>query len=500
MSSIEARDRKATLLRELGLLHRRTAKKMRAARARSALARGVDRVLPLLILVPVAWILLRLLGGRASVDGLLLIPATILIPALVLLALTLAAFFRGVGRRESLAILDRELDLEDRLQTADEFLGSGESSSFIEAALEDAASFLPRAREAEFQLPSERWRIGGRAGGILATSLVLLILAGWIGDPAEEGVREPSLPGAPPADSISVALREAEPDTHPTPPEPRDPRRDLLREDQAPAGTESITAHRDRIGELSEVTEESVGKTGEGRSSDAESTSGASESRGVPSNQAQTSKAAQEPSKKKAKKRRPKPRTDEPTNRTEKQEEESGSTAGKGSSRGSNRNPAASSWSSKDQVTSEDDQELEDDEDTEDEEEAQESRGGVQPNLRGRKPPVSRDLRIGFGNEPDPDANGRGGPSELKKSRGTASLVLGVPIPDRVKGQPNPGKTKITQERIEPRAETSSPIEAATRTARQAPIGHLQRRDLTPWMRTLVREYFLTLRYRRDEP
>ena len=102
-------------------------------------------------------------------------------------------------------------------------------------------------------------------------------------------------------------------------------------------------------------------------------------------------------------------------------------------------------------------------------------------------------------NQPDPDANGRGGPSEMKKSRGTASLVLGVPIPDRVKGQPNPGKTKITQERIEPRAEETSNLDAEARRPREEPIGPLRRRELAPWMRTLVREYFLTQRNRRDE-
>ena len=175
-------------------------------------------------------------------------------------------------------------------------------------------------------------------------------------------------------------------------------------------------------------------------------------------------------------------------------EEDSGSTAGRGSSKGSNKNPAASSWSSKDQVTTEDDQEIEEDEETEDEEEEQEARGGVQPSLRDRKPPVSRDLRIGFGNMPNPDANGRGGPSQMKKSRGTASLVLGVPIPDRVKGQPNPGKTKITQERIEPKAEETERLSAEARRARAAPVGYSSRPELTPWMRELVRTYFLTLR------
>ena len=42
--------------------------------------------------------------------------------------------------------------------------------------------------------------------------------------------------------------------------------------------------------------------------------------------------------------------------------EESGTTAGRGSSRGSNKNPASSDWSSKDQVTNPEDEAVEDDE------------------------------------------------------------------------------------------------------------------------------------------
>ena len=122
------------------------------------------------------------------------------------------------------------------------------------------------------------------------------------------------------------------------------------------------------------------------------------------------------------------------------------------------------------------------------------ARGGVQPHLRDRRPPVNRDLGIGFGNQKNPDANGRGGPSEQKKSRGVASLVLGVPIPDHVKGRPNPGKTKITQERVEPQAENAKPADASARMPRQAPVGYLPRPQLMPWMRDLVRSYFRALR------
>ena len=118
----------------------------------------------------------------------------------------------------------------------------------------------------------------------------------------------------------------------------------------------------------------------------------------------------------------------------------------------------------------------------------------MQPHLRDRRPPVNRDLGIGFGNQKNPDANGRGGPSEMKKSRGTASLVLGVPIPDRVKGQPNPGKTKITQERVEPQAESVAGANASARSPRGAPIGHVANPELAPWMRDLVRAYFRAIR------
>ena len=122
------------------------------------------------------------------------------------------------------------------------------------------------------------------------------------------------------------------------------------------------------------------------------------------------------------------------------------------------------------------------------------ARGGLQPALRDRKPPVNRDLSIGFGNMSNPDANGRGGPGTRKKSRGVASLVLGVPIPDHIKGRPNPGKTKITQERVEPQPEDIASVKASPRRPRGTPAGHLSNPELAPWMQDLVRAYFRAIR------
>ena len=107
---------------------------------------------------------------------------------------------------------------------------------------------------------------------------------------------------------------------------------------------------------------------------------------------------------------------------------------------------------------------------------------------------MNRDLTIGFGNGKNPDANGRGGPSEQKKSRGVASLVLGVPIPDHVKGRPNPGKTKITQERVEPQEEDAPAVVATARSPRKDGIGRVARPDLLPWMQSLVQNYYQRIR------
>ena len=232
----------------------------------------------------------------------------------------------------------------------------------------------------------------------------------------------------------------------------------------------------------------STGKTGEERVGRRDPARSTSDSRGFLSSQTQPSESDEQgkPSTKK-----PKPPKKEKEDRAaQKKLAASGATAGKGTGSGSSKNPGSTDWQSKDQVSSDEEQPLGEDAEVVDEDEESEARGGLQPSLRDRRPAVNRDLQIGFGNQPNPDANGRGGPSEQKKSRGVASLVLGVPLPDHVKGQPNPGRTKITQERVEPRSDTSDVALASARKPREQPIGALAHHELEPWMRELVRSFF----------
>lgn len=397
-----------------------------------------------------------------------------------------------VARADALALWDRAAGLEDRLLAADEFLrappaGSGD---FVAAAIEDAATHVQRARGTELPRAGPG-RPLGRPALVALAALVLLLAIDLLPRPDAAGTAgleetaavEPASPGR-------DAGEEDTPSTEPPPAEPPAPEeREPRASEASPAAAASVT----EPGELPDDVKRSQGRTGAGRSADASASTRASRARGAPSGQSQESQGRTDPpEREREREARPRPPAEPSKKRPD--EEASGSTAGRGSSRGSSKNPAATDWSSKDQVTTPEDTEIEDDEETEDEEEEQEARGGVQPALRDRRPPVSRDLRIGFGNRPNPDANGRGGPSAPKKSRGVASLVLGVPIPDRIKGQPNAGKTKITQERIEPRAEEPVTRDAASRGARSDPLGRLGELELSPWMRALVRDYFVARR------
>lgn len=497
MSETPSRDQ---LSAQLGELASQAATAIRRKRRKEAMADGIDRALPFMVVVPLLWLGALGMGWLEFVTRGWVLIAALALPTLFLFVQMLRAHLQQIDDRDALAILDRELKLEDRLLTAREFLSHQESTPFTEAAIQDAARVIGHARGARPVLPHRDWSPRASSWAMLATSALLIAIALWI-RPFESIPQED---GQPLDDSRDqVAALDSEPKPKPEDTKALDseeqPTPEVERNAQQPSFA-SDAERRDKAGELADQSKESAGKTGEGRSSDAEASSSASESRGQPSNQSQVSKAPEKLEQKPVEKKAAKPPTDVMAKPRKNDEDDSGSTAGRGSSKGSSKNPAASKWSSKDQVTHQDDQEIEDDEETEDEEEDQESRGGVQPNLRDRKPPVSRDLRIGFGNQKNPDANGRGGPSEAKKSRGTASLVLGVPIPDRVKGQPSPGKTKITQERIEPKPEDAAPIAADSRTERNRPVGYIEERQLTPWMRTLVREYFLALRDQKGRP
>lgn len=476
----------------------RAANAMTEGRAKSAFADGLRRGLPMLAAIP-GLVALSQLGQWTKNEPALGIPlllvAVLTVAAPLVYAWTRAKSVRkdGVARTSALGEVDRQVKLEGRLLAADEFVGRADRSSFENAAIEDAQDKTAVAANAALAVEPGRMDIRRPAALWAAGGLGLLGLAAWFAT-WERTPKRPAPDAQTAAAGDAVAIPDDVPEQAKSVKEPRavEP---LAPEAGRKKGQSSEPQSADASPQVTQDAKESSGKTGAGKSSGAMSSSAASESKSSPSSAGQKSDPSKNTAKpKKADKKKPKETGAEPEEQERPEDEQSGATAGKGSSKGSNKNPTASDWKSRDQVTDADDQEVEDDEETDEDEEEQENRGGVQPSLRDRRPPVSRDLQIGFGNRPSPDANGRGGPSEQKKSRGVASLVLGVPIPDRIKGRPGPGPTKITQERIEPEAEEATAIQAAARRARDNSMEKPTALTLDSSIRSLVRDYFLKQR------
>ena len=184
----------------------------------------------------------------------------------------------------------------------------------------------------------------------------------------------------------------------------------------------------------------------------------------------------------------------------ENEENSSAATGGRGRSSGS-RTSSADKQTDDDKANREepDDEVYDDVEEEEDEE--QEAAGAARPLLNQRKAPVDRSLTPSGAGEAreDPDVNGRGGPGGLKKTRGVAAMLLGVPMPDQLLGQANPGRMKVQRERIEPEERFSDERPAADRGVMDETTGSIAHPEMLPWMRDLVRDYFLAERKRTSE-
>ena len=487
------------LEQELRRIGRSAQQILRRQRQSQLLKRSANLGLLLIPLGPAALLLWMAIANssattRVTATPLVWVVAT-LGPPLIWAIVTISRCFSiQVDRRDALAWVDRTYDLEDRLVTGDEFLKLDSTNPFVLASIEDAASVAKDTTTVQLPTRISPWSLS-RLAVAAPFAAILLILASLLIHPSEpqaSGGQSPTVRAAEPS-GVTSDKKKGKKKT-PNAAKKKSSVKETeekVDEKTTPGATRKQQPNPQK---LSDLIKETSGKTEAGQSADAASASGASQSKGVPSRESQTSKSDPTQPRKKKRKKKKKPSAKQSKSRKKPTNEPSGSTSGRGSSGGSSRNPVSTPWSSKDKVAEVEQDADANDDDVDDEESKSEARGGVQPNLRDRRPPVSRDLTIGFGNRSNPDANGRGGPGQQKKSRGTASLVLGVPIPDQIKGQPNPGKTKITQERVEPKAEDSPTALAQERQIRTDPFGFVPRQNLEPWMRDLIRKYFLSIR------
>lgn len=470
---------------------------------RAFLRAAIPESLRLLLVVPVIAICIQGLRlGAGLPAGALLwwktwLILTLLLP-LVWIVIQIATNKFVVSRKRALRAADQQLGSSDRIITADQFLAFEDRDGFMQAAVEDATDWAIQACDAKLDRPTMHRFTSRRVLWPIPAAAVMLLFAAMLGQfgrsrevlpvasRADSLVADVADPSREPSDSSTTGLFQEPTPTTQVPEATPDSRSQEESERQGASGAF-----------IPELAERSQGKLNEGETRESQQSTNPSSTRGASSASGQPSKASDQ-SERKTKpktKRKPKPETKREAKPRNREEQPSGATAGQGSSKGADNNAAPNDWASTSQASTPEDDETEDEDDVDDEEEEQESRGGVQPNMRDRRTPVNRDLQIGFGNNrPNPDANGRGGPSGQKKSRGVASLVLGVPIPDRVQGQANQGRIRITQQRITPEPEQSDPTVAQGRSPRDGRIEPIYHPEFSPWLQDFVKKYFLRRR------
>lgn len=417
---------------------------------------------------------------------------TLLLPVGWVAARALSSQFH-IDRLRAIRAADKQLSASDRLETADDFLHQSEQDGFMKAAIEDAEQWAAKGQTLDLT-DSPKANSGSIWWPVPVAALILLVSFGLMQLERSFAAASPDLADGSKGDSTAAIEATPPQKRGKTEPEPKE-------EPEQPPATKpddrsdkAVNRQGSAGSSIPDTAEESSGKLSEGETRESQQSANPSNAKGSPSASGQPSKAGDE---KKRKKKTPKKTESKEREKKERKQEEkpSGATAGQGSSKGSDNNAAPSDWASTSQSATPDDEDLDEEDEVDDEEEEQESRGGVQPNMRDRRTPVNRDLQIGFGNNrPNPDANGRGGPGGQKKSRGVASLVLGVPIPDRVNGQPNKGRIRITQQRITPETEISDPTTVSERPAKENAVGQLHHPEFTPWLHDYVRRFFLQQR------
>ncbi|MCP4247187.1 MAG: hypothetical protein GY778_09075 [bacterium] len=395
------------------------------------------------------------------------------------------ALGRRPSWREAAERLDLAVDDHNRIATSLCLAHRCQATAFGRAALADGLAHLRRLAGERPCLDhvAIRWRRSGLLLGLSVLATVGAVLCGRISErrlaaaPTDLPMAQASAQRLPPGNSVP-RQREAKP------PKPRAQDRPL------PAGgtTASVDAVAGRPQGAS--VDMAAGRTGGGAGGQASRADRSASARGE---SAEALAASQAKAKRNAHTSPPgRSRDSKTTGRKGKGKQAQSSAVSRGASGGGSMSPVHHDWAQSDRtVQGNADQDDETDEEVEDRPEASVQRGGIQPLLKDRNESPSREL--GLSGAPGPPGTGRGGPTPPKKSRGTASLVLGVPIPDFVKGRLGPGTTRIVRERIEPSPMPGRSSPLVTVPDRNVDEWLHESFDVPPALAALVRDYLVAL-------
>jgi hypothetical protein len=410
-------------------------------------------------------------------------------------------------RAVALALHDRHLATHERLVIADEFLtsadlaGNAPHSAFMRAAVDDAGACAERAFATPLPpLPVSAWRIQRASwwGVPIAAALILLTGVG-LGPRTlpEVTLTKPPLlvadasPVAPPPENPAATTRRA----------PRPPASPVAPEPPAP---EDKTASAPRaLPRLARKEQPMDGQPGSGGGSHASNSNSGTQAAGISPSQRSAPKE-KKPEVARAEEPEEKERPTKEKKAPKRRKQDAGQLAvdanpgqGKSSSSSGNLNP----FESPEEADKTGKGALADAEDeaAEDEDEQEKSNTVNKPMGNTKDPVVDRNLSTRPPEDGDQPGDGRGGPSDIKKTRGVPSMILGIPVPDRVPGTPSPGRSKVTQEYTRPKEESHAALEAQVHAARTGAVGHVEQPDLLPWRRALLEKYFMSVRQRPDE-
>ncbi len=339
-------------------------------------------------------------------------------------------------------------------------VAGGDDSPFAEAAIRDGLEYLERlqAEQPHTEASATSWH---RKGVWLTLSLAM-VLAGQFLE-AETRMRsggetsgeEPAMSDSTPPCLGVLASLDHEPATvapdiaikpngRITNRDDRQPVGDTSARDDAPA--ESDTGRR---AEPDKETH-SEGPAGQHASGKSRSSQSSSNSRSAASGVgAKSEPGTTEPAKGTKPRDGKKPTVGQP--KVDQKNQKGGSINARGSSGSSSMRTAQNEWSGEVKARSSDSDEFEQEEEPDDEMDPDKQRLGVQPALKSRTSRLSRELSLAMGTGLSNDMmKGRGGANAPKKARGTATMIMGVPVPGFVKGRLLPGPTKSTQEEVEP--------------------------------------------------
>ncbi len=386
--------------------------------------------------------------------------------------------WRAVSER-----LDAAQDDHNRIATALALCRDEADSPFARAAVEQGEARLREISDRPPMLPTMHWRRRRNTTAcVLMLSLcVLAVLIDRTRHAGPQAVNRPMVPDNHTSGAGSVVHED-----EPTPSQEREgrPRTDRP-PDAAAAGRGSLLA-------MGSARPETDGATHEG--SPTLAASGRDISRGgrLSGSVAEGDNREQtEPHGSNAD-RVPRPETSKPTSSASKGETRK-SSQGRiaGGSPGSGRTAAIENTWQQREATGEGDADSDDGEaEAREETDGSQQRGGVQPAMPDRTQAPSRELGI-TGPKSKRVGTGRGGPSPVKKARGAASLLMGVPMPDFVRGRSSPGHSAVTQEKMAPmtfggEAVRSHPARA--RSTREAVVNRFE----VPWSDAAAVQSYLT--------